>query len=401
MSIFVYVSTSRPLDFSTTLRVSLSIRARSCLGNSSNSSNFAPTCLTDRSILSCVGELSRVEVPDKTEQPSTLVRTRTVIDQSQTLLYCSEACRKKDLESSWPMPMPSACEFLERDSSSDRLKSTDPAHASPSPPPPSPVLLPVPPNSSCAPNLRVLRVLDLGATRSSRAPTRTRTRARPVRASPRAPAPRKGVLGKSEPDGLSNLYTDPAPPPLPPLPLHPHRVSAPASAPRISNTSADKRTLFEGGEGGEEAAGGSSKKEEERGRSWDLTGEAEREARANRRAGKVEAKPEEAETIDPALWSDLVHDYGSNPNPSTPAGVISTHRRPSTGAGSDPQTNAENAPTVRAPGAPTRTQSALEPYAKYLLFVRAPSSSSTSPAPRMKSNASFATSYATAFDLVT
>ncbi|KAH8104366.1 hypothetical protein DFH11DRAFT_1883396 [Phellopilus nigrolimitatus] len=41
-------------------------------------------------------------------------------------------------------------------------------------------------------------------------------------------------------DGLSNLYTDPARPPLPPLPLHPHCASAPASAPPTS----DKRALF-------------------------------------------------------------------------------------------------------------------------------------------------------------
>ncbi|KAH8093178.1 hypothetical protein DFH11DRAFT_1825844 [Phellopilus nigrolimitatus] len=125
----------------------------------------------------------------KRRRGRTLVRTRTVIDQSQTLIYCSEACHKKDFESSWPMSTPSACEFLERDSSSDRLKSTEsaqlatktksqgkekrvslgahpaqlnPAHASPSPP--SPVLLPVPPNSWRAPNLRDLRALVLGAT---------------------------------------------------------------------------------------------------------------------------------------------------------------------------------------------------------------------------------------------
>ncbi|KAH8108923.1 hypothetical protein DFH11DRAFT_1818304 [Phellopilus nigrolimitatus] len=109
-------------------------------------------------------------------------------------------------------------------------------------------------------------------------------------------------------------------------------------------------------------------KEEERRRAWDLTGEAEREARANRRAGKVEAKPEEVETIDPARWSDLVYNYGGNSNPSAPAGVDPT---------------------------------ALELYAKYPLFVRAPSSSSTSPSPPMKSNASLATSYAPTFGLVT
>ncbi|KAH8115553.1 hypothetical protein DFH11DRAFT_1725789 [Phellopilus nigrolimitatus] len=71
------------------------------------------------------------------EQPSTFVRTRTVIDQSQTPLYCSEACREKDLEWYWPVRMRSAREILERDSSSDRLNSADthpaqlnPAHAS-------------------------------------------------------------------------------------------------------------------------------------------------------------------------------------------------------------------------------------------------------------------------------
>ncbi|KAH8103169.1 hypothetical protein DFH11DRAFT_1657090, partial [Phellopilus nigrolimitatus] len=77
------------------------------------------------------------------------------------------------------------------------------------------------------------------------------------------------------------------------------------------------------------------------------------------------------ETIYPAHWSDLVYNYGGNLNPSAPAGVISTNRRPSTGTVSDPQANADNAATVRAPDAPTRTQSALELYAKYSLFVRA------------------------------
>ncbi|KAH8104464.1 hypothetical protein DFH11DRAFT_1760432 [Phellopilus nigrolimitatus] len=114
------------------------------------------------------------------EQPSTLVRTRTVINRSQTPLYCSEACRKKDLD---------AREILERGSSSDRLKSTESAQlatktktlgkekhvslgahpaqinlAHASPPPPSSVLLSVPPNSRRAPNLRDFRAFDLGVT---------------------------------------------------------------------------------------------------------------------------------------------------------------------------------------------------------------------------------------------
>ncbi|KAH8113733.1 hypothetical protein DFH11DRAFT_1600783 [Phellopilus nigrolimitatus] len=85
--------------------------------------------------------------------------------------------------------------------------------------------------------------------------------------------------------------------PLPQLSLHPHRASAPASASPTSNSSADKRSLFEGGilmaarrlqmifRSG--AADGEHvkeerrlreeqvKKEEERRWAWDLTGEAE------------------------------------------------------------------------------------------------------------------------------
>ncbi|KAH8113689.1 hypothetical protein DFH11DRAFT_1773660 [Phellopilus nigrolimitatus] len=370
------------------------------------------------------------------ELPVTPVRTRTVIDQSQTPLYCSEACRKKDLEWAWPVPMPSAREILERDSSADRLKATDSAHlatktkshgkekrvslgahpaqlnpAHASPPPPSPVLPPVPPNSWRAPNLRDLRALDLGETtlRLARSDSDTSSSATGTSFTASASAEERSP-GEERSDGLSNLYTDPAPPPIPPLPLHPHRASAPASAPPTANTSsADKRPLFEGGilmaARRLQAIFARARRTASRRRRRGGCGRS-REARANRRAGKVEAKPEEVETIDPARWSDLVYNYGGNSNPRAPAGVISTHRRPSTGAASDPQANAGNTetvrrPLVRAPGAPTRTQSALELYAKYPLFVRAPSSSSTSHAPRAKSNASLATSYAPAFGLVT
>ncbi|KAH8111242.1 hypothetical protein DFH11DRAFT_1616339, partial [Phellopilus nigrolimitatus] len=59
--------------------------------------------------------------PSSRSSPTTPVRTRTRIDQSQTALYCNEECRKKDLEWSWPVPLPSARYILEHDSSSDRL----------------------------------------------------------------------------------------------------------------------------------------------------------------------------------------------------------------------------------------------------------------------------------------
>ncbi|KAH8112993.1 hypothetical protein DFH11DRAFT_1605216, partial [Phellopilus nigrolimitatus] len=70
------------------------------------------------------------------------------------------------------------------------------------------------------------------------------------------------------------------------------------------------------------------KKEEERRQAKDLTGAAERAVRANGRAGKAEAKPDEVETIDPAPWSNLVYNYGGNSNPSATAGVISSCRPP-------------------------------------------------------------------------
>ncbi|KAH8108582.1 hypothetical protein DFH11DRAFT_1881746 [Phellopilus nigrolimitatus] len=323
-----------------------------------------------------------------------------------------EACRKKDLEWSWSVPMPSAREILEHDSSSNRLKSTESAQlatktkshgkekrvsrgahpaqlntAYASPPPPSPALLPVPPISWRAPDLRDLRALDLGATTLDLARSEFLHELERDRAVRRligfVHGPRSPVAPSAAPSAafVSAL-----------------RIRACVVTP-TSDTSADNRPLFEGGilmaakrlqaisrscaADGEQAKEEMKlreehvKKEEERRRAWDLTGGAVREAHANRRAGKVE-------TIDRARWSDLVYNYGGNLDPSTLSGIIWTHRRPSTGAASDPQANADNVATVRAPGAPTRTQNALELYAKYPFF----------------SNANLATSYAPAFGLL-
>ncbi|KAH8108897.1 hypothetical protein DFH11DRAFT_1731468 [Phellopilus nigrolimitatus] len=98
---------------------------------------------------------SRGSAGEDRQLPSTLVRTRTVINQLQTPLYCSEACPKKDLEWSWPIPMSNAREILEhrppainrdkRVSLAAHPAQLNPAHVSP--PPPSPTLLPVLPNS--------------------------------------------------------------------------------------------------------------------------------------------------------------------------------------------------------------------------------------------------------------
>ncbi|KAH8104372.1 hypothetical protein DFH11DRAFT_1761044 [Phellopilus nigrolimitatus] len=270
-----------------------------------------------------------------------------------------------------------------------RLSSTRPRA---SPPPPSPVLPPVPPNSWRAPNLRDLRALDLGATtlHLARSHSNTSSSATGTSFTASASAEKRNPGGKRS-DGLSNLYTDTAPPPIPPLPLHPHHASAPASVSPNSNTSADKCPLFEGG------ILMAARRLQAIFRSGVADGE---------RTGKVEAKPEEVETFDPARWSGLVYNYGGNSNPSAPVDVISTHSRPSIGAVFDPQANADNTatvrrPLVRAPAAPTHAQSALELYAKDPLVVHAPSSSSTGPAPRKKSNVSFATSYSPALGRVT
>ncbi|KAH8108937.1 hypothetical protein DFH11DRAFT_1516175 [Phellopilus nigrolimitatus] len=383
------------------------------------------------------------------ELPAAPHRTRTVIDRSQTPLYCSEACRKKDLESSWPVPMPSARGILERDSSSDGLKSAESAHlatktkyyrkekrvslgahpaqlnpAYVSPPLPSPILPPVPSNE---PNLWDFLALDLDATtlRPAHSESDTSSCATGTSCTTSASAEERSA-GEERSDGLPNLYTDPAPPPLPPLPLHPHRPSAPALAPPTSDPTTQDVSLLPGGilmtarllveifrsgaADGEQAKEErrlreeQAKKEEERRRAWDLTGEAEREARANRRAGKVE-KPKPAVRFDPARWRETVYSFATRDH-SAPVGVISTHRRSSTGPASDSQTNADNTakvrrPLVRAPAAPTHAQSALELYAWDPLVVHAPSSSSTGPAPRKKSNVSFATSYSPALGRVT
>ncbi|KAH8108922.1 hypothetical protein DFH11DRAFT_1731492 [Phellopilus nigrolimitatus] len=169
------------------------------------------------------------------KQPTATVRTLMVIDQSRTPLYCNDACHRKDLDSDRLKSAESARLATKTKSHgkekhvsiSARSAQLNPARASP--PPPSPVLPPVPPNS--------WRVPKLTGSSSSATGTSCTTSASAEERSP----------GEEQSDGLSNLYTDSAPPPLPPLPLHPHRAFALASAPPISNTSADKRSLFEGG----------------------------------------------------------------------------------------------------------------------------------------------------------
>ncbi|KAH8115560.1 hypothetical protein DFH11DRAFT_1543041 [Phellopilus nigrolimitatus] len=184
---------------------------------------------------------------------TTTVRTCTVIDQSQTLLYCSEECRKKNLEWSWPVPILSASEPAhlttkskfhgkeKRTSPGTHPAQLDPAYA-----------YPPPPDSCFAPNYTIFARRP----RHNDAPFCSES--------------------ETSSNAIGTSFT-------------------------TSNT-ADKRPLLEGGilwclqslfslgHSGQRAGEGRE----------DFMGEAEREARANKRAGEAEeAKIEEMETMSP------------------------------------------------------------------------------------------------------
>lgn len=361
------------------------------------------------------------------------VRTRTVIDQNQTPLYCSEECRKRDLEQSWVVAPPSARAVLEADELRGTLAATgsatnirlgahpsqiNPARASP--PPPSPTLPPVPPNSFKAPRAVLMKsdddsALDLSALKlrpyedlhsdSSSATGSSFT------ASDRSPVDER--LDKELFDN-SNLYTDPAPPPLPDMPLHPHRPSAPViqrgetkekrssitewqggfltAARRISAMFATNSSNYETDSQRREKAAAEEKKRRERElrRKWfgDEVADKEEKLEEEERRRQEEAEKEKK------VWAkkcqeNLYNPWVDEPKASTsvfPA-VPSTHRRAS-----------DNSTTVRAAyaGTPSRAQSALELYAKYPIFAGSNSNSRQNPC---KFSASLATSSSTAFGI--
>ncbi|KAH8115498.1 hypothetical protein DFH11DRAFT_1542995 [Phellopilus nigrolimitatus] len=232
--------------------------------------------------------------------------------------------QKQPTATAWPVPMPSVRDILERDSSSDRLKSAKsanlsaktrfhgkekcvslggrillnyPTHASL--PPPSPVLPPVPPKSRLAPNLQDLRALDLGATALCLARSESDTSSNSIGMSFTACASaEEGSPGEERPYGLSNSSI---------LMAARHLQAIFSSGAADSKQAKEERRLREE----------QTKEEEEHRRAWDLMGEVEREARADRMAGKVkEAKLDGVETTDPARWSELFYNYGGNSNPS-------------------------------------------------------------------------------------
>ncbi|KAI5118429.1 hypothetical protein M0805_009707 [Coniferiporia weirii] len=354
------------------------------------------------------------------------MRMRTVIDQSQTPLYCSDECRQADLEMSWPASPAPARDILDADAAFDKTpqlgahpSQLNPAHASP--PPPSPTLPPVPPNSWRGPAFKV-RDLDLalpaamGLRLKSRGNDGEHSDSSSATDASSAASDRSPSEGKSD---SSNLFTDPAPPPLVPLPLHPHRSSAPAVPAPTSNSSANKqrRPLFEGGilmaarrlqelfaagitddeqsRAERRACEERERQEEELRRRWEHTGESDRDGSKERRLREKKEKDEQkakSKAFDPLKWSELVYNYGGDSSTAS-SGVVSTHRHTS---------NVEPSPRrVVAPGAPSRTQSALELYAKYPLFARPVSSTAASVATRTKSSASLATSYAPAYGVTT
>ncbi|EJD07084.1 uncharacterized protein FOMMEDRAFT_17580 [Fomitiporia mediterranea MF3/22] len=341
------------------------------------------------------------------EEPTPAVRTKTVIDQAQTPLYCSEECRKRDLEESWPVTPAPARDVLDGHRRSSRIRlGAHPAQINParaSPPPPSPTLPPVPPNSWRAPMGLKARDLELNfdelaasiqeADEHSDSSSATGTS---FTTSDRSPVEERDSID------TSNLYTDPPPPPLAPLPLHPHRPSAPVVPPGANRT--QSHPLFEGGimmaakrlqallasdvsddektRAERRAAEEQQRKVEARLSRYDVTGEYARSSSSER-----DKKRQEVPAIDPMRWTELVYNYrsGSSSPPSNP-GIPSTHRRASD---SDPSKR------IRSPGAPSRTQSALELYAKYPLFAR--STSNTAPRKTNKSSASLATTFAPAY----
>jgi hypothetical protein len=131
---------------------------------------------------------------------------------------------------------------------------------------------------------------------------------------------------------------------------------------------------------------------------------AERFEKENEERRLAEEKREKERKEAARMWKDAVYNNRGGPIASssvaTASGVTSavpsTHRRASE---PDPAARA-----ARAPGAPSRTQSALEIYAKYPLFAR---SSSKGAGPSVgsglknpcKSSASLATSASTAFGI--
>ncbi|OCB88158.1 hypothetical protein A7U60_g4675 [Sanghuangporus baumii] len=357
---------------------------------------------------------TRGKVSQVVEEP---VRTRTVIDPEPTPLYCSEECRMRDLEDSWPVVQPSAHAVLDAPTSRRPSRVRLDAHPSQinpacaSPPPPSPTLPPVPPNSLRIPmNFKSregeLSPSDLSAfiqeaDEHSDSSSATGTS---FTASDRSP------IEEFDINDNSNLYTDPQPPPLMPLPLHPHRPSAPVARPGAnrnysealkydrgvmmtakrlqemiaSDAMDDERTRAEKREREEK-----QRKETERLRRWDFTGEMSRSSSNDREKNK---KKEEGQKFDPLRWTEVIYQYNattsSNPSPASP-GIPSTHRR-----ASDTE---RSKVVVRAPDAPNRTQSALELYAKYPLFVHSASGNASGKA--TKSSASLATSYAPAYGI--
>ncbi|TDL16619.1 hypothetical protein BD410DRAFT_616776 [Rickenella mellea] len=145
--------------------------------------------------------------------PPAPVKTRTVIDQSQTPLYCSEECRSQDhhLDMS-ELPM----DYYHHE---DRPFSPHPAFLNPasrSPPPASPTLPPVPPNSWSA------RLSDAEQSDSSSATSTSYGTSSHGQPSPTDEPPRPRVERQDSWDFSSH----PIPPPIPPMPLHPHRPQA-------------------------------------------------------------------------------------------------------------------------------------------------------------------------------
>ncbi|TDL19339.1 hypothetical protein BD410DRAFT_792385 [Rickenella mellea] len=165
--------------------------------------------------------------------PQHPVKTRTVIDQSQTPLHCSEECRSQDHHLA-----KLSVDFYHQE---DRPFSPHPAFLNPascSPPPASPTLPPVPPNSWFS------RLSDAEQSDSSRATSTSYGTLSHGQPSPTDEPSHPRVKRQDSWD----LSTYPIPPPILPMPLHPHRPQAPVDPLRHSKPKVEKEN---GGYNGE------------------------------------------------------------------------------------------------------------------------------------------------------
>lgn len=318
---------------------------------------------------------------DLQRQNSTPLRQRTVIDQAQTPLYCSEECRKIDLEWSFA-DSPAQLENQQRGRPivdiAPHPSELNPSRYSPPPPPP------VPPNS-----LRVSATVseaeqsDSSSSGSGESFGTSSSSAGKLSPFEHAPMALREVVQK--------VGKMPVPPEIPPMPLHPHRPSAPVRKPKENTASGSQSPPFEGGiimaarrlQALYFPAAGSEVKVV---KEFDLKnaprGVLGRGDNDVKREVKKEVKDDASYD-----WKKVVYGVPESSYELHSRSVAMVHRRSSTPATNDTATTSQ-----------ARTQSALDLYSKCPIFTKAKSRgsmSSLSAVPTISTSLSH--SYATEF----